>query len=347
MEERMADPPSPGTLSADREMYFLPERESYRAASQLAGTISDRALAQIRGQDPVAIADLSFLNDLSNLAAVVRQLEGIRSAYASLTPAGREEAEAGRGMESASGAESIATLGSIALGALALLKEDVAYQGIRTVVDPLAFRIAVAGAIRRRRPTQVVLIPDMVSIETTSGQSNLAQKLQAVRAARGAAWRASAPRIRLLAQKDAELDRAARAGDQTAVDRLTAQLAKLRADLDPLTRPMEDADRLFGELEGNLFAAAEGNLTLFARLLRAEAIQKTTPKILHVGIVSSGGHNRLSRHLLRLFFLGDGLSWTGGAVCRWALLDKSGSVVDGGVSDASHSSSSWREFWRR
>jgi hypothetical protein len=68
-------------------------------------------------------------------------------------------------------------------------------------------------------------------------------------------------------------------------------------------------------------------------MLRAEQLSITLKGAvyLHAAVVSSGGHNRVSRSLLRILFFGDGLSSMGGAVARWALLEADGAVTTGGI----------------
>jgi len=66
-------------------------------------------------------------------------------------------------------------------------------------------------------------------------------------------------------------------------------------------------------------------------LLRAEAIRKSDSVFLHGAIVSSGGHQRISRSLFRFLLFGDGLSFKGGVVIRWGLLAADGSVIKGGI----------------
>jgi hypothetical protein len=64
-----------------------------------------------------------------------------------------------------------------------------------------------------------------------------------------------------------------------------------------------------------------------ARLLRAEAIRVRQPAFLNAAVVASGGHNRIIRNLFRMLFLGDGLSFAGGATVRWALLGSDGILI--------------------
>ncbi len=78
---------------------------------------------------------------------------------------------------------------------------------------------------------------------------------------------------------------------------------------------------------------------LLGRLLRAEAIAALAPPAyLHAAVVSSGGHHRTSQSLLRMIFLGDGLSFASGATVRWALLEANGAVSEhGGIWSAMRS----------
>ncbi len=347
----MPELPKTGTLTADGEMYFLPERQSYRASTVLARQIADGVYGQLKTGRPVVVADLSFLNDLGNLLAVRRQLQGLVQDYTDLTPPAGGERAFNAGAESARGVSpfnlfpGVSSLLPAALGALGMLKEDVEYKGIRTVLDPLSFRLAVVGRVAQNG--HEAYVPDLISPQDSDAVNGIAALIQSVHQARASTWRALAPQIRQLAQKDVELDRASRSADQAEVDRVAAELAGLRADLDPITRPLEDADRRLADLEASLYGDSANKLTLLARLLRAEAIERMKPEILHVAIVSSGGYNRLSRSFFRMFLPGDGLSWLGGAVARWALLETDGRVRAAGVVDQVCRSSNWREWFSK
>jgi hypothetical protein len=87
------------------------------------------------------------------------------------------------------------------------------------------------------------------------------------------------------------------------------------------------------QTQWNQTDAASG-MTVLARLLRAEAIRKLDPLYLHAAIVTSGGYNRITHNLFRTLFVGDGLSFTGGTVARWALLEDDGTVKLGGIASA-------------
>jgi hypothetical protein len=132
-----------------------------------------------------------------------------------------------------------------------------------------------------------------------------------------------------------QLDTATKDKNQKLVDQLTIQVTNMRSDLDPIVTPLSRSDQKLTDLQTQWNRTDTGSgLTVLARPLRAEAIQSLKPLYLHAAIVSSGGYNRISHNFFRTMFLGDGLSFTGGAIARWALLDNDGAVKMEGIASA-------------
>jgi hypothetical protein len=131
---------------------------------------------------------------------------------------------------------------------------------------------------------------------------------------------------------EAELEKEAKAKNQARVDELSQEVTNLRRNMEPVATPLGRTDQQFAELQARWREIDQSSgLTELARLLRAEALHAMDPVYLHAAIVSSGGHYRVSRSLLRTIFTGDGLSFAGGAIARWALLRKDGCVMKGGI----------------
>jgi hypothetical protein len=338
--------PPEGKTSIDDKMFFEPERLSYRAAARLAakvcksigGTVKDRV---------VIVGGTALLVDLFNLKAILVSLRCFEDDYRTLTVIKqRRQPPVEEATAEVLEVPAIAGLGTAvtaaipalngALGILSFFREDVDYRGIRTVVDPLAFELALAGELKSTGKAKEVFVIDLLVPKSRS--SGLADKLSAVHQARTAAWQTAAPQIAEMARLDAELDRAARAGKQDLVDTLASQIAGIRRDLDPMTQPLSRLDRRLDDLESALNRVDDkSGLTTMARLLRAEAICTAYPEayLVHAAVVASGGHHRITRHLLRLLFLGDGLSFLGGAVVRWALVNHTGAIERAGINDVS------------
>jgi hypothetical protein len=116
------------------------------------------------------------------------------------------------------------------------------------------------------------------------------------------------------------------------VTALAREVFELRRGVEPLTETLSGADRRFNELQTQRDKPSETTgLTMIARLLRAETLDAQTPSYLHPAVVSSGGHNRVSRSLFSTVFGGDRLGFAGRVVVRWALLESDGVFQTGGV----------------
>jgi hypothetical protein len=184
-------------------------------------------------------------------------------------------------------------------------------------------------------------VPDFVVVSSPlTGQGSMLDRGQAMQDARHAAWQSVGPLLAELGKTDAALDAATRTNNAAQVDTLSRQVFELRKKVEPLTETLGQADRRLHDLQAQWDKVSETTgLTTLARLLRAELLHAKNPKYLHAVVVSSGGHNRVSRHLFRMLFVGDGLSSMGGVVVRWALLEPDGSFVKGGIRAARQSAS--------
>ncbi|HJQ99899.1 MAG TPA: hypothetical protein VJ826_16405 [Candidatus Polarisedimenticolaceae bacterium] len=332
--------PLEGKTSIDEKMFFEPERLSYRAAARLAAAIGAAAGPLVTGKTAI-VTGTAFLVDLFNLRATSHELEILAEDYeaaAAADASGRagDVREVGpRAVPAVAGAAIIPVV-TTALGILSYFREDIDYRGIRTVVDPFAFELAVANELKAAGATEVFVVDLFVP---TKKDSELAQHLSAVHEARAAVWQLMAPKVAELARLDGELDEAARRADQKKVDDLAARIGAVRRDIDPMTQTVSRLDRRLDDLEATLHRTDERTgLTTLARLLRAEAICASASgnaRFVHAAIVSSGGHHRISRNLLRMMFLGDGLSFSGGAVARWAVVGPGGSIEKAGIRDLS------------
>lgn len=333
--------PLEGTTSVDEKLFFEPERLSYQAAASLAAEVRRAIVDAVKDKD-VIIAGTALLVDLANIRAVEESLAVLEKDYSSLAGVWRPAPavpvmKTGLALNAFAVLPAASAVISGALGILSFFREDVDYRGIRTVVDPLAFELALAGELASAGAAKGVYVAELFA--PTGGASNLVERLDLTHQARIRVWQLAAPRIAELARLDGELDAASREGNQERVDRLVSKIAKIRRILDPLTEPLSRLDRRLDELEAGLNRTDDKTgLTTLARLLRAEAIREAAAPgavFVHAAVVSSGGHHRISRHLLRMIFLGDGLSFTGGAVIRWAVVERSGNVVKAGIKSLS------------
>jgi len=363
--------PLQGTTTVDDKMVFGPQRLSYASADAIAAQITSQVKKEVSG-NLVIIANTALLVDFSNLQAVYLNLESLQRDYDAVSSyadamnqrrAGAERepertglevldsgamevvpaADAGLGALGIVGlaAAAVTPLGPItsvigaAIGLVSLFRQDVVYQGTVTAVDGLAFELALAARVKAAGAS-CVYVPDLAFIPSANPSlGSVGDRLADIQDSKAKAWGAIGPVLAELVYLEAQLDVATREKNQTLVDQLSSEVASLRSDLDPVTAPLNRADQKLADLQTqwNQTDATSG-MTVLARLLRAEAIRKLNPLYLHAAIVASGGYNRISHNLFRTVFVGDGLSFTGGAIARWALLKDDGAVDLGGIASA-------------
>jgi len=340
--------PLEGKTTIDDKMFFEPERLSYKSADKITLRIADAVGDDIKDQT-VVIAGTRLLADLANLRATYLTLHSVAKDYRDIANLGSRLAERRAQPQRAQPPLDVAhstliaeavtaaiapatSLVTAALGLLSFFREDVEYHGAKTTVDSLAFEIALAAKLKSKGAKEVI-VPDLMVISTTKiGTNSLSMRLAKAQKAKSDAWAAVGPMISELVRLEAELDEAARRKDQERFERLSALVSDLRRDMHPVSDPLSRADQRLASLLSDLNKTDESSeVTLLARLLRAEVILDFQPKYVHAKVVSSGGHHRISRSLLRTIFVGDGLSFSGGAVVRWALLEAEGSVKNGGI----------------
>lgn len=349
--DKKSDPVTPleGTTKIDEQMFFEPERLSYESASAIANDIALEVVDAIKDR-VVVIAGTQLLADLSNLQAVYLRLDSLQKEYDALSQLAERlftkrisvsetsietvNLQPDTGLLHIPVTAAIAPIGAAlqaTIGLVSLLREDVEYHGTRTSVDTLAFEIVLASRLKINKAA-TVLIPDLMVIQSANTEENsLSGRLNKVQAARINTWQIVGPLVAELVRLEAELDRAAKEKDQVQVNALTAQISELRRDLQPVSDPLSLADRSLEGLQREWNEFDESKVSILARLLRAEVIRAKKPLFLHAKVVSCGGHHRISRNLFRMIFLGDGLSFAGGATARWAQLGDDGEIERGGV----------------
>lgn len=351
--------PLEGKTTIDSQMFFEPERLSYQSADCITEIIAREVREEVKDQ-VVVIAGTHLLADFANLQSVYLMLGILRGDYDALAMYGRRLVE-GRSLMKPEELENfkvltpveaitetisaavvpVTTLLNATLGLVSLFREDVEYHGLKTVVDPLAFEIALASKVKDEGATKV-FVPDLMVVPPTEARTDsLSHHLYLVQEAKSRAWAVVGPLITELVRLEGELDQAAKDNDQERLDQLSAEVSELRRDMQPVSDPLGRADQRWADLQNQWNQSNDSSaLPLLSRLLRAEAILAAKPLYLHATVVSSGGHHRISRNLFRMLFLGDGLSFAGGATVRWALLENDGSVAKGGIIVESRSTSS-------
>ncbi len=331
--------PLEGVTTVDEKLTFEPERLTYAALRQVAAEIVASAGEHLAGRQ-VVVADQAFLADLGNLAAARLQLDMLARDYRHISaslgraaePGGEPEAVPEVAILGGAAVAGLATGLQGALGLVSLLRQDVEVRGVPVRIDARAVDVAVAGALRAS--DHAVLVPGLTAIRApldTAG--SVQERWRDVQQARHDAWAAVGPLVAQLGRKDAELDAATRAGaSESQVAALARELFELRKQVEPLTEPLGQADRRLADLQAEWDKVHEtSGLSTLARLLLAEVIEAQHPLYLHVAVVASGGHHRVTRHLLRTLFGGDGLSAMGGVVARWAVLGPDGAFIRGGL----------------
>jgi hypothetical protein len=338
-----------GTTKVDDKMSFEPALLSYRSATDVAARLADKLHRCIKGKT-VVVADSVFVADIGNLRAVLLVLEELEQDYCSIVETAKNIAglrevavqSANEGLESftpaltpVTAAISAVSAGTTAgLGLLALFRQDVEYTGRQISVNPLAFHLALAGALERREIKKVI-VPEMFLAEATNAEGSLRSKIMSIHKQRAKAWELLAKPIAYIAHLESDLDQASRLKKQALVDELADKLREVKSDLDPVTNPLSRVDARFGDVEAFLQRVGEtSRLPNVARMLRAESIRSQDPIYLYAAVESSGGSFRTSRNLLRTLFVGDGLSFTGGVIVSWALLDENGAILHAGIMDA-------------
>ena len=353
-------PPEQGKTTIDDKMFFEPQRLSYESVNRIAKRIASAVADAVNGKF-VVIARTSLLADFANLNATLTSLRQLELEYHDIAQRARAvaepPAEEGVGADEplrgfikedalqkavvtgglATVAAAAAAAGPAApvigavLGAMALLKQDVEYHGEQTSVDPLAFELALGNDLLAQDADKV-WIPDLTVLDIRTDEESLQSCLTTVQNAKSDAWSAISPIIATLTGLERELDQATRLKDQKQIDDLSSKIAAARRDLDPLALPLERADQKLVDLQNQWNQVdAVSSMSVLARMLRAEALHGLSPVYVHAAVVSSGGHHRISRNLLRMLFFGDGLSFSGAAIVRWAVLDPDGSLRQGGI----------------
>ena len=339
--------PLEGKTTIDEKMFFEPERLSYQSAVAIADAIASAVKPEVVGKT-VVIAGTQLLTDLANLRATYSTLDSLTRDYASVAELGKKVLE--RRLQPITDPVPIASADALvgaaltgviapatalitaAVGLISLFREDVEYHGAKALVDTLAFEIALASQLIENE-ARAVIIPDLkVDLNTSTGADSLSFRLAKVQAAKGEAWAVIGPMISELVQLEAELEKAGRENNQPEFDRISEVVSDLRRDMQPISDPLSRSDQRLSDLQNQWNRRDEtSGLAELARLLRAECIFELKPTYLHAKVISSGGHHRISRSLLRTLFVGDGLSFAGGAIARWAFLGESGSVTKGGI----------------
>jgi hypothetical protein len=332
--------PLEGKTTVDDKMSFESGRLSYDSADGIARSITAAVRHRIQGQT-IIIADVSLLTDFGNLQSFYLCLDDLQQDYDALaahvqragTPKGFQ-ADIQEGLEAitfAAAAPAVAAVES-ALGLFSLFKSDVEYHGLTTAVDALAFELALAGHLKSAGSKRVFVPALMFISKPDISEGSIRSRVNKLQNAKARAWEMAGPMISKLVMLEAQLDTAVSAKDQKLVDQLASEVSTLRRDLDPVSAALARADQRLSELQQAWAKTDESTeLTTLARMLRAEAIQKMDVSYIHAAIVSAGGQNRISRNLFRTLFAGDGLTFMGGVVARWALLDRDGSIEEGGI----------------
>jgi hypothetical protein len=347
--------PLEGKTSIDDKMFFEPERLSYESADDIATRIVAQITKQIKDKT-VVIAGEHFLADLGNLHAAYVTLETLKNDYNAIcTNSGTLvsnlslmtvdsvttiTAAAAASLGAVSVIPAASTVLQATLGIASLLREDVEYHGAHVQIDSLSFEIALASRVTEHASRGLVPALFVLTAPVTD-EGSLVSRLREVQKAKERAWKVVGPVVAELVRLEADLDRAVREADKGNADQLSAQVLGLRRDLQPLSDPLARADQRLSDLQTRWNEpATEGGTATLATLLRAEAIQQLQPIYLHAKIVNGGGHHRISRSLLRTLFVGDGLRFSGGAIARWAMIDKQGFVTRGGICVARRGDSS-------
>jgi hypothetical protein len=352
--------PLEGTTTLDDKMTFEPERLAYRSAASAAERIAEQVAAARTGGQEIVITAGELLADLTNLVAtellleqLVARFKGIETLAERLRPQEPAPESVDSAPPASEGTRARALAPILAgveagIGLLSLFRENVQFTGAKTTIDQLAFQFALAASLTRRRMT-VRIYETSILPALEADRSGLRKDLQDVEDARAGAWASIAPFVQRLIDAQVTLDEASSVRDnKEEVQRAARTVTQLRQQIAPITDALEHADTQLASLRTQLEKVDESTgVMALGRLLRVERLRDRHPRYLHVRVVSSGGHHRVSRNLLRTIFVGDGVSALGGVVVRWALLDGEGVLQDGGIMDERRAANFPRGFWDR
>ena len=353
-------PPDVGKTTVDDKMTFEAERLSYQAADDIAARIACDLRTELVGRT-VVIASTALLADFANLEGLRVTLTELHAEYDAITnraggtvpgsppttektltdeqPLRINEAfvSPGSKLGATIGGAVSASVGGVlplinaGLGLVGLLRQDTEYHGDRSTLDSLSFEIALADRVKCAGAS-AVFVPNLTVFQPLRGHGGLVWRLKWLQAAMAAAWASVGPVIAKLVGVEKLLADAQAEKHNDEVDRLSKELTSIRGELDPLALPLERADQRLADLKANWEKIDDTTgWSPLARMFRAEALREHRPVYLHAAIVSSGGHHRVNRSLWQLLSFSDGLSFNGGAVARWALLDASGALSRGGI----------------
>ncbi len=320
-----------GTTSIDAAYRFEPDLLSYRSAAEAAHAITKQVREVLAGRT-VVVTDAGVFADLANLEAAVMLLDDLRASLVSLRVRTDVDAtaSAATSIVAAPALAALQTGVSTALGLVSLFREDREYTGRQTTVHPLNLELALAGALRAAG-IERVLVPDFVVTQVST--SRIATALARAHDALATVWQQIAPLVQQIAQLEADLDAAARAQQQQAVDDLTQRVSVARAAVQPVLDPVTQAEAQLRALQTQLATIdAQSGLSLCSRWLRAETLQAQRPCYLYAAVACSGG-GYLSRHNLWQTLFGNTVRASGGIIVRWAVLDETGSVLAAGQLD--------------
>ena len=337
-----APPALEGNTTVDEKLSLDPERLGYRSAAAIAADIADNVVEHVRGK-VVVVAGSDLLADLADLDATYVSLETIEREFASIATAAAaaskpnavtlKAAAATAGVAAALPA--VGALVNTALGLVGAFREDVEYKAANVRVDALAFELALASKLKEKGASKVYVPRLMISASAPAAKDPLTSRIARVIDARQSAWQALAPLVTELALLEARLDEAIMKKDEQATRQLGAQVASTRRAVEPISVPFGRIDQRFSDMRSRWSdTAPNADITGLARLLRAEAIRSLSPVYVHVSVVASGGYTRTMKNLWRTMFWHDGVSFAGGAVARWAVLESDGAITLAGIADA-------------
>ncbi len=329
-------PPKPleGTTTIDDNMVFEVEALSHVAVSHLAAKIakSIKDNTNASADLPVRViflgeglpqalefsrtfsVQLKLLQDAFDSALKLAQ-EGLAPLSAPLQPA----AVAG-GTTAASGFGLTAAVGG-ALNLLALFRQNTSYFGRKVEITEPAIVVELARCLRQHKGISFYWPGLGLSHDSVLATSSAPPFLEDVQRAMGRRDQATAG-IHNLAVAIGKLDKEA------------AELPAARFALDRAHELFDSADSVLRRLTTSLSKAdAETGVTPLQLLQRAHDVRNqiitADGKVyfLYVRLEAAGGSYRIRRNLFRTLFWKDGLSFSGGAVVSYALLETNGEFV--------------------
>ena len=342
--------PLDGSTTIDDKVFLECEILAQEAVSKISQRIAHEIHELASEQRPATIilVDATIASALQMLAALELQLAFFEKSFAAVAPAGQPTAGNVTRLAAVPGLGIGAVTGAVqgVLDLLGLFRQDTQFNGRSVNIKDQALFLEIAHFLRVKKFQ--VLHPRLLSYQASEAiqlsESTLGKLFDGVFTARSAAvsrFRPQLARVSGIEQQILDRERDFPAADPARQKILTAEIQDLknqlidaRKNLDPDLVLFDNTDTQWNELTKGLNApdAKTGQvpIQLINRAVEAVCRFKTaesTACFLYAEAIVAGGTTRIRRNLWRTLFVGDGLTFSGGAIVAYALFDGNARIV--------------------